>query len=68
MASTEVLPLDPLVYRADFPILSTVLHGDKPLVYFDNAATTQRPQPGDQRRWWKPTNGTTPTCIAGFTG
>lgn len=29
--------------RADFPILSTVVHGDQPLVYFDNAATTQRP-------------------------
>ncbi|HTU24456.1 MAG TPA: cysteine desulfurase [Pirellulales bacterium] len=30
--------------RADFPILSTRLHGDVPLVYFDNAATTQRPR------------------------
>ncbi|NLX55779.1 MAG: cysteine desulfurase [Planctomycetaceae bacterium] len=30
--------------RADFPILATVVHGDKPLVYFDNAATTQRPR------------------------
>ena len=30
--------------RADFPILSTVVHGDQPLVYFDNAATTQRPR------------------------
>ena len=36
-------PLDPLKLRADFPILSTVVHGDKPLVYLDNAATTQRP-------------------------
>ncbi|MHB0957278.1 MAG: aminotransferase class V-fold PLP-dependent enzyme [Pirellulaceae bacterium] len=43
MASTDVLPFDPLTCRADFPILSTVLHGDQPLVYFDNAATTQRP-------------------------
>ena len=30
--------------RSDFPILSTVLHGDKPLVYLDNAASTQRPR------------------------
>lgn len=29
--------------RADFPILSAQVHG-KPLVYLDNAATTQKPQ------------------------
>jgi cysteine desulfurase/selenocysteine lyase len=29
--------------RNDFPILSRIVHG-KPLVYFDNAATTQKPQ------------------------
>lgn len=29
--------------RNDFPILSTRVHG-KPLVYFDNGATTQKPQ------------------------
>ena len=29
--------------RADFPILSTRVH-DKPLVYLDNAATTQKPR------------------------
>lgn len=29
--------------RADFPILSEQVHG-KPLVYFDNAATTQKPR------------------------
>ena len=29
--------------RNDFPILSTMAHG-KPLVYFDNAATSQKPQ------------------------
>ncbi|MBW6490750.1 MAG: cysteine desulfurase [Lentimicrobium sp.] len=29
--------------RADFPILSRKVH-NKPLVYFDNAATTQKPQ------------------------
>jgi cysteine desulfurase/selenocysteine lyase len=30
--------------RADFPILGRQVHG-KPLVYLDNAATTQKPQP-----------------------
>jgi cysteine desulfurase / selenocysteine lyase len=29
--------------RADFPILSTQVHG-KPLIYLDNAATTQKPR------------------------
>ncbi len=40
----DPLPLDPEVLRADFPILNTMVHGDQPLVYFDNAATTQRPR------------------------
>lgn len=30
--------------RADFPILQRTVHG-KPLIYLDNAATTQRPRP-----------------------
>jgi cysteine desulfurase/selenocysteine lyase len=34
---------DPLRWRADFPILSEKVHG-KPLVYLDNAATSQKPQ------------------------
>lgn len=29
--------------RKDFPILGRKLHGKKPLIYFDNAATTQKP-------------------------
>ncbi len=29
--------------RADFPILAREIHG-KPLVYLDNAATTQKPR------------------------
>lgn len=29
--------------RRDFPILSTRVHHNKPLVYFDNAATSQKP-------------------------
>jgi len=34
---------DPHRYRSDFPILSRQVHG-KPLVYFDNANTAQRPR------------------------
>ncbi len=44
MSTAQTLPLDPQALRSDFPILSTVVHGDQPLVYFDNAATTQRPR------------------------
>ena len=29
--------------RNDFPILKRMVHKDKPLVYLDNAATTQKP-------------------------
>ena len=35
--------LDPLAIRADFPILRREVNG-KPLVYLDNAATTQKPR------------------------
>jgi cysteine desulfurase/selenocysteine lyase len=43
------IAFDPETVRADFPILSTVLHASAgqagvPLVYLDNAATTQRPR------------------------
>ena len=30
--------------RKDFPVLSRLVHGDVPLVYLDNAATSQKPQ------------------------
>jgi cysteine desulfurase / selenocysteine lyase len=43
-AISTLAPLDVSKLRADFPILSTVIHSDKPLVYLDNAATTQRPR------------------------
>jgi len=36
-------PFDITAIRSDFPILSIEVNG-KPLVYFDNAATTQKPQ------------------------
>jgi cysteine desulfurase/selenocysteine lyase len=35
--------LDPLVIRRDFPIFERLIHG-KPLIYLDNAATTQKPR------------------------
>jgi cysteine desulfurase / selenocysteine lyase len=34
----------PETFRPDFPILGKVLENGAPLVYFDNAATTQRPR------------------------
>ncbi len=37
-----VSKLDPYTVRADFPILAQTVHG-KPLVYLDNAATSQKP-------------------------
>ncbi|MBI1192702.1 MAG: SufS family cysteine desulfurase [Bacteroidetes bacterium] len=33
----------PAVFRSAFPILETVLAGGKPLIYLDNAATSQKP-------------------------
>jgi cysteine desulfurase/selenocysteine lyase len=36
------LPVETL--RKDFPILHQRVHGGKPLIWFDNAATTQKPQ------------------------
>ena len=35
--------LNPAALRADFPILDQSVHG-QPLIYFDNAATTQKPR------------------------
>jgi cysteine desulfurase / selenocysteine lyase len=40
---TKLLSLDPEGIRGDFPILNQSVHG-KPLVYLDNAATSQKPQ------------------------
>jgi cysteine desulfurase/selenocysteine lyase len=37
------VPFDILHLRHDFPVLDQLVHG-KPLVYFDNAATTQKPR------------------------
>jgi len=46
MSSARPLPnvaFDPLRWRGDFPILAEQVHG-KPLVYLDNAATSQKPR------------------------
>ena len=44
ITTTKTLPLDVPAIRGDFPILATQVHGGLPLVYLDNAATTQRPR------------------------
>ena len=41
--TSETLAMNPTELRKDFPILQTKVHGSKPLVYFDNGASTQRP-------------------------
>lgn len=46
MATTQLdePPLNAEAVRDDFPILTTPIHDGLPLVYLDNAATTQRPR------------------------
>ncbi len=39
-----VASLDVAKVRADFPLLARTVRGGKPLVYLDNAASTQKPQ------------------------
>ena len=51
--------------RADFPILREQVHG-RPLVYLDNAATTQKPA-GRARRDARYYTETTPTSTAACT-
>jgi len=43
MASDAAGSFDPQVLRQQFPILHQEVHRNRPLVYFDNAASTQRP-------------------------
>jgi len=43
-ALLQTSPLDPLAYRSDFPILSREVRPGVPLIYFDNAASTQHPR------------------------
>ena len=42
--SAPAVTFDPMQLREDFPILQQRIHRNKPLVYFDNAASTQRPR------------------------
>ncbi|MBS0486099.1 MAG: cysteine desulfurase [Proteobacteria bacterium] len=42
-AAPDALSFDALRYRADFPLLARRING-KPLIYFDNANTAQKPQ------------------------
>ena len=45
MSSLSVAsPLDVERVRKDFPALERLVHGDRPLVYLDNAATSQKPR------------------------
>ena len=39
----EPREFDPVKLREEFPILTQIIHGSKPLAYLDNAATTQKP-------------------------
>src|SRR6185503_10303421 len=43
-SSSLVSPLDVEKIRSDFPVLSQKVHGDKPVAYLDNAATSQKPR------------------------
>ena len=43
MTTTNISTIDVQRIRADFPILAREVHG-RPLVYFDNASTTQKPR------------------------
>jgi cysteine desulfurase/selenocysteine lyase len=40
----DAVTFDVEAVRKDFPILDRLVHGDKPLVYLDNAATSQKPR------------------------
>jgi cysteine desulfurase/selenocysteine lyase len=44
MSQVTAPALDVEKVRKDFPALERLVHGDKPLVYLDNAATSQKPR------------------------
>jgi cysteine desulfurase/selenocysteine lyase len=44
MTAIDPIKLLPPALREDFPILQQSVHGDHPLVFLDNAASTQRPR------------------------
>ena len=43
MSSTTQKPFDVASIRKDFPILGQTIHRQKPLIYFDSGASSQRP-------------------------
>jgi cysteine desulfurase/selenocysteine lyase len=43
LTEPKIMSIDPSVIRKDFPLLSRTVN-NKPLVYFDNGATAQKPQ------------------------
>ena len=43
MNNATAMPLDLTAIRADFPVLNQTIHRDRPLIYFDNGASTQHP-------------------------
>lgn len=43
MNNAPQTPLDVAAVRADFPILDQTIHRERPLIYFDNGASTQHP-------------------------
>jgi cysteine desulfurase / selenocysteine lyase len=44
IVAVDYSKLLPPALRDDFPILTQMVHGDRPLVFLDNAASTQRPR------------------------
>jgi len=44
LARSRKAMFDPKVVRKDFPVLERRVHGDKPLVWLDNASTSQKPR------------------------
>jgi selenocysteine lyase/cysteine desulfurase len=59
------MPIDVTRLRADFPLLARTVH-DRPLIYLDNASTTQKPA-CVLERWRVSTARPTPTCTAAST-
>ncbi|MGI9494949.1 MAG: aminotransferase class V-fold PLP-dependent enzyme [Mariniblastus sp.] len=44
MEAKQKKTFDPIEIREDFPILNQTIHRERPLVYFDNGASTQHPK------------------------
>ena len=42
--SLDIVPIDPVRIRQDFPVLNQTIHNNRSLIYFDNGASTQRPR------------------------